>query len=1154
MAIDLDELQSDIAQIQHDGKIERFGSGRLIAKNLILTAAHILAEDTNTENSYIRDGWKVRLVKDRKSLKEWPWRQNTEIVWYNLDIDLALIKIENPSDLADRPSLPLRVATVTTNAREAVEARGFPRASKTSEAPRTQTPVRGFISTTDIFHPLRLGVEQSDLPNSPRENWHGMSGSAVTFVGDQGSRTLWIYGVVKKVPANYDGILDVSRLADAWIIPGFRTLLVDAEAPDEDADDPSTECFTTWRRHLELEFRTLEKDANAISPNLLPVPSPLEKYVSKLISDKPWNERIRDAFINTLGTTQRHGDGVQPDADSLILTGNKQIEAVNFRGEFPEIETKVLKIADTIIREANILRERNRSRSRGKASDTQSTRTTKALRQLAGRLDRFKKNWCDKGSYSRCLVVLGTFGSGRTALLQSYLRRWFNPDRPSKTTTWIIKLTTRIIELEHSIDSRLAADWVLDEVKRVTERAWTDLASFDQYMCKRGLHVLFIFDDFERVVRQQPQLAASIRNLVENTTNYTSFRWVFLALDTSYAGLTNFIPFFKKYGISPYDPDDWHETSKPTACFVDGAFMIDPLNDDVKTGLKIIRENCPDNELWKQTLAEIDQRTASRLSSPLIAVIAIAEQDKSRARPITTQHYISFIEKLWEHRCEHLLPKQSDEQRLRIRNIMLSLCDLMREKRTVTPALADAAEKLANFSVGGSLGGLDILSQLSLIHLPKTSPLAPIGKNCTISLITDIIWHEIMATAIFKSLEVNTHAETEILRWLEAIPDSSFREGTWQLFLLHTDRYDQKLCNAWLDFTLHVLTATKNTEFPALVSAEAALFAAAFASDDAAEHVAASLISMEVRNLERREVFAILYFAFSSSGISLGTRCEIAAKFAREIARWKLDRYFGYQVAKAVETEDDIQVLFEGLHALSGIEILQSCADIVGIVCASIIEIIDIDLKESNVDDDMSYVLNLIISYLDGETENAASEYKFHRDTKPRGTPYFVREHFLHFLLDYALERQISARSAFDTLEDTGWYNGACLAAQGNIATKDIAAEMRREANLAFGRWYRNADHHRYRSKCRAVAESYCALISELVRDATAGASEHGEAAFFLLRHTAVPSEHHNVIGSGRPDERIIGREFAQSIRELKRCGAALRRRFVDYPIKVDGS
>ena len=58
----LDRLQRDIAQLQHDDA--GFGTGRLVAENLILTAAHTLWNNEKGTGPEL-DGWQVRLARDR---------------------------------------------------------------------------------------------------------------------------------------------------------------------------------------------------------------------------------------------------------------------------------------------------------------------------------------------------------------------------------------------------------------------------------------------------------------------------------------------------------------------------------------------------------------------------------------------------------------------------------------------------------------------------------------------------------------------------------------------------------------------------------------------------------------------------------------------------------------------------------------------------------------------------------------------------------------------------------------------------------------------------------------------------------------------------------------------------------------------------------
>jgi hypothetical protein len=66
-----------------------------------------------------------------------------------------------------------------------------------------------------------------------------MSGSTVLLREGLNENEIWVYGVVRAVPENFDGTLTVARLADAWLDAGFRRLLTAAGAPDEDEEDPT---------------------------------------------------------------------------------------------------------------------------------------------------------------------------------------------------------------------------------------------------------------------------------------------------------------------------------------------------------------------------------------------------------------------------------------------------------------------------------------------------------------------------------------------------------------------------------------------------------------------------------------------------------------------------------------------------------------------------------------------------------------------------------------------------------------------------------------------------------------------------------------------------------------------------------------------------
>jgi len=249
MPYDLTRLQSDIAQLKHDDA--GFGTGRLVAENLILTAAHTLWNKEKGTGPELA-GWQVRLTRDRRA-DGWRFRRGNRVIWHDHARDLALILLVDPEGGPLRPELRLRVATVSGSNVHAVEARGYPRASKQAEGPRDLTPALGRLTAADRDRPLRFGVDSSDLPNNPHAGWPGMSGSAVLLQDWPDQDEIWVYGVVQAVPANFDGQLSVARFADAWQDAIFRRLLVAAGAPDKDAEDPTVGAQTVSQQLGELK-------------------------------------------------------------------------------------------------------------------------------------------------------------------------------------------------------------------------------------------------------------------------------------------------------------------------------------------------------------------------------------------------------------------------------------------------------------------------------------------------------------------------------------------------------------------------------------------------------------------------------------------------------------------------------------------------------------------------------------------------------------------------------------------------------------------------------------------------------------------------------------------------------------------------------------
>src|SRR5262245_543153 len=105
-------LYADVAQIQH-AEFDLFGSGRLIAHNLVLTASHVLTREGDASPE--KQGWQVRLLAGRPrdlEAEKWTWI-DASVVWLGQKkLDLALLELQPRGGAGWYPKLSLRIARV----------------------------------------------------------------------------------------------------------------------------------------------------------------------------------------------------------------------------------------------------------------------------------------------------------------------------------------------------------------------------------------------------------------------------------------------------------------------------------------------------------------------------------------------------------------------------------------------------------------------------------------------------------------------------------------------------------------------------------------------------------------------------------------------------------------------------------------------------------------------------------------------------------------------------------------------------------------------------------------------------------------------------------------------------------------------------------
>jgi HEAT repeat protein len=212
-----------------------FGSGRLIGRNLVLTARHVL--ESGAGRLLPVDGWEIRLVCDQVEPGRWVGEPlAARVIWRGVGgLDLALLELVR----CERDPTLVRFRLGPYDAVENLQdcwVAGFPWAAR--EDPTRARPY-GFpalLRTAVLGGPYRLTVDIADAPKEPVD-WRGVSGGCVVkWRGD----VVWLLGAVQHVPKAFGaGALDVARLDEAWTDARFignvlgvcslRSLDLDAE-------------------------------------------------------------------------------------------------------------------------------------------------------------------------------------------------------------------------------------------------------------------------------------------------------------------------------------------------------------------------------------------------------------------------------------------------------------------------------------------------------------------------------------------------------------------------------------------------------------------------------------------------------------------------------------------------------------------------------------------------------------------------------------------------------------------------------------------------------------------------------------------------------------------------------------------------------------
>jgi hypothetical protein len=805
-------------------------------------------------------------------------------------------------------------------------------------------------------------------------------------------------------------------------------------------------------------------------------PLPMADYWKSFIGQEPWHEYI----TRILGELNRKRSQV-----IKLIFDVPRIPAVDCSANYDgivqalrpivggELSTWIQsKLNELNGQKQSLIRQQNQTGSR-RDNDAELERVSSLIHLVAALREPLEdlSNQTKQPSFERCLLVLGDMGSGKTHFLASLL---LHDDNGQSRETLVLLIRPR------SVGQRKFKEYLLGEICERTGVQWKSLKEFDDYLSSFQPRPIFAVavDDLQ-TTSDSSDFLEDLTSTISEHTQLHSFYWVITLDHQAYLQVAESSPFWKTYGYIHKETGSSDPESHPAQL---GSWLqLDDLNWQQRTGVEIVRkvvERDPDQGTRLVSgLDHVSQLNLRHLTRPFIAWVLLDIRGQLTNTSLVDLNFIDFISKFWEM----LLPRITTDGRIQKRlktcvslvtSYLMEHDDLLPPESELLDFVAQRAKGKSDLSdQGNTLAAVRMLERGGVLRAFDASD-PELGSIRRIELTFDVFWNWNLAERLRRELEREKEREPAdfLERWFKKYAaDSITGSGILEFFLLSLEEPGDPNEKPIRAEELWRLAALSRRVPPGSV-----WFAASKIHPPAQDRLATLLLRpLPPLRDQSRDLFGFIYFLASlATGFPEGlTTSEIFGLLKGQYLALKtasLSDYFVYTVRRCLPCARTIGELVETMVQLDGCEVLGVAEEVANLSINALqrFESKYVALTSSI----LQYLRGISHAWLDGE--------------KPSADRYFYREWVINIYCQRLLDT--AEIDAYQILSEAGWYRAKEL----GINTL-LAREMIKEANFAFGDWYRGT--------WPSPLEEYVGLVSRVAESAN---PTEREAAFFMIRHT----------------------------------------------------